>query len=163
MEIFSCYGIKFRNTLQTKLDTHLVLPEGGPIVITDDMQQILNQPIGQLELKPETILRLKKSATWKILQEIFEDLELFLEPLMSHLEFLVYFHLHNCEIFSKHLKSQMVKLAANSEQPVEASDVLLAIPSVGTTQSSTNHDGKLLQVIYVCTYIVTLITIKMLW
>ena len=149
MEIFSCYGIKFRNTLQTLLDTHLVLPEGGPIVITGDIQQILNQPNGQLKLK--------KSATWKILQEIFHDLELFLEPIMSHLEFLVYFHLHNCEMFSKHLKSQM---AANSEQPIEASDVLLAIPFVDITRSSTNHDEKLLQVIYVrmYIYIVTLIS-----
>ena len=150
MEIFSCYGIKLNHTLQTLLDTHLVLPEGGPVVITDDMQQILNQPNGQLELKPEIILRLKKSATWKILQEIFDDLELFLQPIMSHLEFLVYFHLHNCEMFSKHLKSQMAKLSANSEEPVEVSDIKLTLSTICITQSSTNHDEKLLQVIMHC-------------
>ena len=146
MEIFSSYGIRFSHILQTKLDTHLVLPEGGPVVVTDDIQQILNQQNGQLELEPELILRLKKSVTWKILQEILNDLELFLEPVMSHLEFLVYFHLHKCEIFSKHLKSQMDKLAANSEEPVEVSAIKLTIPSVCTTHSSTNHDDKLLQV-----------------
>ena len=146
MEIFSSYGIRFSHTLQTKLDTHLVLPKGGPVVVTDDMQQILNQPNGQLELEPEMILRLKKSVTWKILQEIFTDLQLFLEPVMSHLEFLVYFHLHKCDIFNKHLKSQMDKLTANSEEPIELSAIKLAIPSVCTTQSSTNRDEKLLQV-----------------
>ena len=151
MKIFSCYGVKFSHSLKTKLDTHLVLPEEGPVVITDDMQQILHQPNDQLELEPAMILRLKKSVTWNVLQEILNDLELFLEPIMSHLEFLVYFHLHNCEMFSKHLKSQMAKLAVNSEEPVEESTVKLTFTSVSNTQSSSNYDDKLLQVMYVDT------------
>ena len=142
--MLSCYGIKFSHTLQAKLDTHLVLPDGGPVIITDDMQQILHhQQIGQTELEPEMILRLKKSVTLKILQEIFNDLQIFLEPLMSHLEFLAYFHLHNCEMFSKHLKLQMAKLAANSVESVEESAVKLTLSSVGTTELSTE---KLFQV-----------------
>ena len=145
--MLSCYGIKFSHTLQTKLETHLVLPEGGPVVTTDAVQQILNQPNGQLELEPEMILRLKKSVTWRILQEILRDLKVFLKPIMSHLEFLVYFHLHNCEMFSKHLKSQMAKLTVNSEEPVEESAIKLILTSVGETQSCTSHDEKLLQVV----------------
>ena len=144
VEMLSCYGIKFSRTLQAKLDTHLVLPERGPVITTDYMQQILHhQPIGQTELNPEITLRLKKSVTWKILQEIFNDLQIFLEPLMSHLEFLAYFHLHNCEMFSKHLKSQMAKLAAHSVEPVEESTIQLTLSFVGTTELSTE---KLFQV-----------------
>ena len=148
MDILNSYGIKLSHTLQTKLDTHLVLPGSVSGVTPDDVQQRLNQPNGQLELEPEMILILKKSMTWKILQEIFNDLQLFLEPIISQLEFLVYFHLHHSEMFGKHLKSQIAKLSASSEQPVETSAIMLTIPSVGTQHSSSDPDEKLLQVMY---------------
>ena len=140
VELLSYYGIKFSHTLQAKLDTHLILPEGGPVIITDNMQQIIlhHQLIDQTELKAEMTLRFKKSMTWKILQEIFNDLQIFLGPLMSHLEFLAYFHLHNCEMFSKHLKNQMAKLAEEpAEEPAEESAIKLILPSVGTTELFT--------------------------
>ena len=143
--MLSCYGIKFSHTLQAKLDMHLVLPDGGPVIITDDMQQILHhQPIGQTKLKLEMTLRFKKSVTWKVLQEILNDLEIFLEPFMSYLEFLAYFHLRNCEVFSKYLKNQMAMLAANSEETVEESTIKLTLSSVSTTELST--ETKLFQV-----------------
>ena len=155
MEMLSCYGIKLSHTLQAKLDTHLVLPDGGPVLTTDHMQQMLNQPDDQFELEPKMILRLKKSVTWKILQDILRDLEEFLEPIVSYLEFLVYFHLHKCEIFSKHLKSQMAKLAVNLEEPVEEFAIKLTLTPVGEMQSCTSHDEKLLQVKKTCTYVAT--------
>ena len=148
MDILNSYDIKLSHTLQTKLDTHLVLPGSGSGVTPDDVQQRLNQPNGQLELEPEMILMLKKSMTWKILQEIFSDLQSFLEPIMSQLDFLVYFHLHHSEMFSKHLKSQIAKLSASSEQHFETSAIMLIIPSVGIQQSSSDPDEKLLQVMY---------------
>ena len=135
------YGIKLSHTLQTKLDTHLVLPGTDYITVTDDLQQRL-QPNGKLDLEPEMILMLKKSMTWKVLEEVHNELQSFLKPIMSHLEFLVYFHLHNCEMFTKHLKSQMAKL---SEQTIEVSAIMLTIPVV-STQSSIDPDEKLQQV-----------------
>ena len=146
VDILNSYGIKLSHTLQTKLDTHLVLPGSGAAVTPDDVQQRLNQPNGQLELEPEMILMLKKSMTWEILQEIFNDLQSFLEPIISQLDFLVYFHLHRSEMFSKHLKSQIVKLSASSEQPIDTSAIMFTIPSMVGTQSSSDPDEKLLQV-----------------
>ena len=146
MDILNSYGIKLSHTLQTKLDTHLVLPGSDSGVTPDDVQQRINQPNGQLELEPEMILMLKKSMSWQILQELFNDLQSFLEPIISQLEFLVYFHLHHSEMFSKHLKSQIAKLTSVSlEQPVDPSVITFTIPSVGT-QSSSDPDEKLLQV-----------------
>ena len=148
VDILNFYGIKLSHTLQTKLDTHLVLPGKNSGITVDNVQQRLNQPNGQLELEPEMILLLKKSMTWKMLKEIFNDLQSFLEPIASQLEFLVYFHMHNCEMFSKHLKSHIAKIsAANSDQPVEEHDIILAMPIVSAQQSSTDPDKKLLQVI----------------
>ena len=147
VEILNFYGIKLSHTLQTKLDTHLVLPGRSSGVTEDDMQQRLNQSNGQIELEPEMILLLRKSMTWRILQELFNDLQLFLVPIASQLEFLVYFHMHNCEMFSKHLKSQIAKIsAANSDRPIDESSVVLIMPTISIQQSSTDPDGKLKQV-----------------
>ena len=49
-------------------------------------------------------------------------------------------------MFSKHLKSQMAKLAVNLEEVVEEFAIKLTLTSVGETQSCTSHDEKLLQV-----------------
>ena len=149
VEILNFYGIKLSHTLQTKLDTHLVLPGRSSGVTEDDMQQRLNQSNGQIELEPEMILLLRKSMTWRILQELFNDLQSFLFPIASQLEFLVYFHMHNCEMFSKHLKSQIAKIsAANAERPVDESAIIVRMPTISTQQSSTDPDEKLQQVMY---------------
>ena len=150
VEILNSYGIKLSHSLQTKLDTHLVLPGRSVGITEDDVQQRLNQSNSQIELEPEMILLLKKSMTWKVLKEIFNDLQSFLEPIASQFEFLVYFHMHNCEMFSKHLKSQIAKIsAASSDQPIEESSIILTLPTVSTQQSSTDPDEKLKQVMYV--------------
>ena len=149
VEILNFYGIKLSHTLQTKLDTHLVLPGRSSGVTEDDMQQRLNQSNGQIELEPEMILLLRKSMTRRILQELFNDLQSFLLPIASQLEFLVYFHMHNCEMFSKHLKSQIAKIsAANAERPVDESSIIVRMPTISTQQSSTDPDEKLQQVMY---------------
>ena len=142
MDIFNYYGMQFDDNLQNKLDTYLILQERSPLVNTDDddMQQIPYQPTDQLDLEPEMRFRLKKCVTWKILQKIFNDLNSFLEPVISHLEFLVYFYLHKCEMFSRHLKCQI----ASIEQPVEASAITTC-----SSVSVTNPDKKLLQVTYI--------------
>ena len=153
MDILNSYGVKLSHTLQTKLDTHLVLPGRSSGVTPDDLQQSLN--LLQLDVEPEMILLLKKPMTWKMLNEIFEDLQLFLQPINPQLEFLIYFHVHNSEMFSKHLKSQIAKLSTNPE-PVEGSDVLFTMPPAVGTQQSTDPDEKLLQVTSICTCYTTL-------
>ena len=150
VEMFNFYGVNMSNILQTKLDTHLVLPGRSSGITEDDVQQRLNQSNSQIELEPEMILLLKKSMTLRMLKEIFNDLQSFLEPIASQLDFLVYFHLHNCEMFSKHLKSQMAVISSNLEQPVQESAVVLTLPTIDVQQSSTNDDEKLLQVADIC-------------
>lgn len=132
MDILNHYGIKLSYGLQMKLNNCLVLPERG---FADES--------GQFELKPEI---LEKSVTCKILQEMVNDLQSFVQPIISQLEFLVYFHVNNCEMFIEHLKSQVVKISANSDKPVETSDIMLTIPLFSTVQATINPDEKLQQV-----------------
>ena len=149
MDVFNCYGVKLSHTLQTKLDTHLVLPGRSSKVTEDDVQQGLNQQTDQAKLKSDAVL-LKKSATLRVLEEIGNDLQSFLEPIASQLDFLVYFHMHNCEMFNKHLKSQMAAISNNLDQPVEESGAMLTLHTTDVQQSSANSDEKLLQVADVC-------------
>ena len=114
-------------------------------MIEDDVQQRLNQSCSQIELEPEMILLLKKSVSWKMLKEIFNDLQSFLLPIASRLEFLVYFHMHNCEMFSIHLKSQMAAISSNVGQLVQESAATLMLSTIAVQQSSSHRD-KLLQV-----------------
>jgi len=156
VDILNSYGIRLSHTLQEKLETHLVLPGRSSGVTEDDVQQRLSPTNGQPELEPEPILMLRKSVTWKLMQEIFNDLQSFLMPIVSQLDFLVYFHLHHSEMFSKHLMSQFAKLSASSEQPIDVSMIPVTLPSVGTRQSSSDPDEKLQQVCNVCSKILAI-------
>ena len=140
VDILNFYGVKLSHTLQTDLDTHLVLPGRSSGITEDDVQQRLNQQNSPIKLEPEMILFLKKSMTWKMLKRILNDVQSFLEPIAPQLEFLVYFHMRNCEIFSKHLKSQMAAVSSNLEQPVQESAAMSTLPTIGIQQSSANDD-----------------------
>jgi len=141
VEILNCYGVRLSPALQIKLDNHLVLPEKDSTSNTGDLQQ----KICQLnELEPE--MRLRKSLTLKALLEIVDEFQTFLKPVEEQLEFLCYFHLHHCEMFSRHLNSHIAKISAQS---VELSTSTLSLPSVSTQQPLYDPDKKLQQVINV--------------
>lgn len=142
VELLSCYDVKLSSTLQAKLDSHLCIS----VRDTDNLQQEPCQPNGQAEQKSKMNLDLKKPTTLKILIDIGEDIQSFLKPILEQLEFLVYFHLHKCKIFIRHLNSQIAEASAYSEQPSAVPATGVGLPAVSTIESSdTNED--LLQVI----------------
>ena len=139
------YGVRLDHSLQAKLDAHVILPGRRSTVDPSDIQQGLSQPNGQLDLEPEIIVMLHKSTTLKILKELDLDLQNFLHPILKQLEFLVYFHLHNCEMFSKYLKSQIDKL---STPVVDESDIALTFPSRTKRHSPPEPNDQLERVNY---------------
>lgn len=143
VEMLSSYGVRFSPAIQTMLDTHLILPGTNSVTIPKDVQQRLNQPNSQLELDPEMILILRKSMTLKVLQTIFHDLKLFLEPLLPQLDFLVYFHLQSSEMFHKQLLSRLNKVSP-SVQATEMSSIMSL--AVNFKQLSTDPAEKLKEV-----------------
>jgi len=147
VDMLHFYGVRLDHSVQTKLDSHLILPGRRSTVDPSDTQQGLNQPNGQSDLEPEMIVLLHKSTTLKVLQELDVDLQNFLHPIYNQVEFLVYFHLHNCEMFSKYLKSQMDKLSAK-DNTVDESDVTLAFPSRNKRRSVLEPNDELVQVNY---------------
>ena len=147
VELLNCYGVKLSNTLQTKLDDHLVISREDSVTNTNDLQQVISEPNSQLEQESKIHVRLYKSMTLEILVNIVVDLQSFFKPISKQTEFLVYFHLHDCTMFSKHLKSQIAEISAHSEQTGEVPAMTLGLPPVGTKQTSLDADEKkLLQV-----------------
>ena len=147
VELLGQYDIRLSPAIQTMLDVHLILPGENSAVYTKDVQQRLNQPNSQLELDPEMILILRKSMTLKVLQTIFHDLKLFLEPLLPQLDFLVYFHLQSSEMFHKQLLSRLNKVSPSVRATEMSSIMSLA---VDVKQLSTDPAEKLKEV---CNYV----------
>ena len=150
VELLNYYDVKLSGTLQAKLDSHLCISARG----TDNLQQVPCQPNGQVE---QLVLDLKKPTALKILIDIGEDLQSFLKPILEQLEFLVYFHLHKCKIFIRHLNNRIAEASANSEQPSAVPATAVGLPVVSTIESS---DTNLLQVIAIdCSYMCSSITL----
>lgn len=142
MELLSAYDIMLSPAIQTMLDAHLILPGINSAVSANDVQQRLNQPNSQLELDPEMILTFRKSMTSKVLQTIFCDLKSFLEPLSPQLDFLVYFHLHDSEMFHKQLLCRLNKVPPS----VPAMETSIMSLAVDAEQLSTDPAEKLKEV-----------------
>ena len=145
MEMLNCYGVKFSNAILTMLETYVVLPGVGSSIYASDVQLKLNQSCSEIELDPEWILSLRKSVTWKILLTLLTDLESFLDPIWDQLNFFAYFHLYNCEVFSKYLKYQMA-MKSTSKISVDISAVKILLPLTGHQELTKDTDEKVLQV-----------------
>ena len=145
MEMLNVYGIKLNHTLQEMLKTYVVLPGDDSLVHTNDIQQTLSQGHHQFDIEPEMCLLLKQSVTSKILVKLFIELEEFIKPIFSKLEFFVYFHLHDCEIFSKYLNYQLA-IISSSECSVKDSQVILATSPTDSQKSFLESDKKIEQV-----------------
>jgi len=141
MEMLNTYGVKFSNTILTMLETYVVLPGVDSSVYASDVQLKLNQSCSEIQLEP---LSLRKSVTWEILFRLLTELDSFLDPIQNQLNFFVYFHMYNCEVFSKYLKYQMT-MRSTSKIPRDIPVVKIYLPL--TDQESTKDtDEKMLQV-----------------
>ena len=133
IDILLFYGIRLDHAIQAHLDKHVILPGRSTTVDVTEIQQHLNQPNGQLDLEPEMIIMLRKSTTLKLLKEIELELLNFLDPILNKLEFLVYFHLHMCEMFINYLKSQIAKLSALDDDAYN-NEIVIVLPSATTVK-----------------------------
>ena len=143
MEVLWSYDVRFSPDIQTMVDDHLILPGLSSVTTSMDVQQRLNQPCGELELDPEMILIFRKSMTWNVLRELFDKLQVFLKPILPYLDFLVYFHLHNSEMFNKQLFFRKNKLSG-SQGDGDASVTVNLTADIDS--SSTDHTEKLMEV-----------------
>lgn len=145
MDLLNCYDTELSHSIQSKLGDHLFLKRRDSISDVDFPQQEIQLPYNILEQETKIIFKMGKPVTLKLLLSIIGDLNAFLEPILEQLDFLVYFHLHNCAMFTRHLMSQMTVISTYSEYTPKATTVTLALPVVSTQQSSCDSNDKLLQ------------------
>jgi len=105
-KLLRIYGLKINHAVQKRLETYLVVPGEGHKA--DDVQQTISEM--QHEVEFQVVLKLKTSATCKVMVELYADLRSSIKPILNYLDFLEYFHLHSCELFNKYLKHQVDKL-----------------------------------------------------
>lgn len=146
MDLLNCYDTELSHTIQSKLGNHLDLVKRGAVSNVDMPQQKVTIAYDLLEQEPTIILKLGKSVTLKILLNIIADLNLFLKPISEQLNFLVYFHLHDCAMFKRRLMSRMAEMSTYSEHTPKATTITLALPGVSIQQSSCEANDRLLQV-----------------
>ena len=144
--MLNSYGVKFSHTILTMLETYVVLPRVGSSMYATDVQLKLNHSCSEIELEPEWILSLRKSVTWNILLKLFTRLKSFLDPIWKQLDFLVYFHLYNSEVFSKYLKHQMT-ITSTSKCPVDICSIIIMLPLTGHQEFTKDTDEKIVQVL----------------
>ena len=147
MDLISCYDTELSRTIQFKLGDQLFLRRRDSVDGVHVPQQEIMIPYDLLEQeKPTIILMLGKSVTLKFLLCLRDDFNLFLKPILEQLDFLVYFHLHSCALFKRHLISQMAELSTYSEHTLKTTTITAALPVVSTKQSSCDATDKLIQV-----------------
>ena len=64
-------------------------------------------------------LRLHKSMTLRDLVQLLNELDLFQQPLLDHLDILVFFKLHTSTLFDKYLRKNLKKITDDQHQPQE--------------------------------------------
>ena len=67
----------------------------------------------------EISLRLHKTVTLRELSKVLRDLEAFQQPLLDHLQMLVFFKLHKSSLFGKYLRHFLKKIAEELQEPQE--------------------------------------------
>jgi len=124
------------------LDTHLVIPEEDSLGHkVHDLQQTLHEMQHQVEF--QQILQLKTSATCQVLVELYAKLCSFVQPILNYIDFLVYFHLHKCELFNKYFNHQVTTMfASKSVVDISAIELTEDGPS-----SMDKPDDKFVQVL----------------
>ena len=82
----------------------------------------------------EISLRLHKTVTLRELSKVLRDLETFQQPLLDHLQMLVFFKLHKSSLFDKYLRHFLRKIAEELQEPQElvsripVQDISFSIP-----------------------------------
>ena len=106
-ELLQDYGVSFPTSLKRTLEDKIIFP-GGKRVSSISEDLLLSNAIpasanGHFEPGQDIALTVTKSLSLMELQRFLEDLQIFLEPIIDHIEMFVFFHLQKSQMFIKHL------------------------------------------------------------
>ena len=104
--LFSKYGVALPPKVQDVISRHVIYPNDH-----SKKQKLVNviPPLHSRVFEPgqDIILNLTQEFTLSDLQKLNEELTSFLDPFCDSLDMLVFFHLHQSEMFEKHLLKRL--------------------------------------------------------
>ena len=141
--LLSKYGVELFPHIQAVISTKVIFPGKQNLPAKQHLVNIIPPPLTRM-FKPGQDIRLNvsKAMTLANLQQLLEDLMNFLGPLFYRLNMLVFFHLHQSEMFKNCLLTRLQTVSLPSVTEVGKRSPL---SSDGFTQEdqSTGYHGKL--------------------
>ena len=117
--LLEAYGVVLPQAAQDFIVKKVAFP--GEVLIPQEQLGTPLHPNTTGLFKPglEISLRLHKTVTLRELSKVLRDLEAFQQPLLDHLQMLVFFKLHKSSLFDKYLRHFLKKIAEELQEPQE--------------------------------------------
>ena len=119
--LLNMYGIGFPKALQVRLEQFIILPgeSTNPTKLTLQQHTLAPSITGKFKPPQPISLLLTEGFTVIKMGELIRELEHFLAPIQDYMDMLIFFTLHDSELFSTYLR-QSVKLGADLNTFVQA-------------------------------------------
>ena len=126
------YGIGLPKALQEKLEQFIVLPgeNVNPTKLTLQRHHLAPSTTGKFQPPQPISLVLSEGFTLKIMKTFIRELESFLTPIQENMEMLIFFSLHDSQLFSAYVKQELkmdTDVNAFGKALVQAKNILLQV------------------------------------
>ena len=140
------YGIGLPKGLQVQLDEFIVLPgeSSNPAKLTLQRHTLAPSIDGKFQPPQPISLMLTEGFTLKIMETFIQELEMFLTPIKDSMDMLIFFFLHDSQLFSAYVKQKLeldTDLNAFGHALVQAKNILIQVCHGEAYYSQITADG----------------------
>ena len=144
--VLNIYGIRLPKALQIQLEGFIVLPGGSANLTKLKLQQHMLAPstTGKFQPPQPISLMLTEGFTLKIMETFIQELETFLTPIKDSMDMLIFFSLHDSQLFSAYVKQELkmdTDLKVFGRALAQAKNVLIQVCRGEAYYSQITADG----------------------
>ena len=118
-------GVSFPPELHNTLTTYVLIP-GEPKEVVGGLleKEFPCNTTGQFNPGTDISLKLSKKLALRDLEKLVTDLQAFLEPILDHMDMLVFFRLHKSVMFHKYQKLYLAKIKKEHEDEIRPATIM---------------------------------------
>ena len=140
------YGIGLPKALQVQLEGFIVLPgeSANPTKMTLQRHTLAPSITGKFQPPQPISLMLTKGFTLKMMETFMQELETFLTPIKDSMEMLIFFSLHDSQLFSAYVKQELkmdTDLKVFGRALAQAKSILIQVCHGEAYYSQISADG----------------------
>ena len=140
------YGIGLPKALQVQLEGFIVLPgeSANPTKMTLQRHTLAPSITGKFQPPQPISLMLTKGFTLKMMETFMQELETFLTPIKDSMEMLIFFSLHDSQLFSAYVKQELkmdTDLKVFGRALAQAKNILIQVCHGEAYYSQISADG----------------------